>query len=83
MLSQKQADVNLTTAATVTWTIAAVVYLLELKYRINNLINNLVKIFLFDAAQAALHITLDVACYDLTFNETWLGKSKSDHHIVS
>ena len=53
-----------------------------LEYGIDNLVDNFVEIFLFDTAEAALNVTLDVARNDMTLDEAGLRKREACHHLV-
>ena len=53
-----------------------------LEYGIDNLVNYLVEVFLFDAAEAALNVALDVARNNLAFDKAGLREREAHHHLV-
>ena len=54
-----------------------------LEYRLHNLVDNLVEVFLLDAAKATLDVTLDIASDNLTLHEAGLREGKAVNHVVA
>jgi len=57
--------------------------LYTLEYRLNNLVDNLVEIFLLDTAKTALHVALDVAGDNLALHEAGLREGEAVNHVVA
>ena len=54
-----------------------------LEYRLHNLVDNLVEVFLLDAAKATLDVTLDIAGNNLTLHEAGLREGEAVNHVVT
>jgi len=54
-----------------------------LEYRLNNLVDNLVEVFLLNAAKAALDVSLDVAGQNLALHEAGLRGREAVNHVVT
>ncbi len=54
----------------------------SLEYRIDYLVDNLVEVFLLDAAETALYVAFDIARNNLALDKAWLRKGEARDHFV-
>ena len=54
-----------------------------LEYRLNNLVDNLIEVFLLDTAKTTLDVTLDVAGDNLALHEAGFREGEAVNHIVA
>ena len=54
-----------------------------LEYRLHNLVDNLVEVFLLDTAKTTLDVTLDVAGDNLALHEAGLREGEAVDHLVA